>query len=71
MIVAKITESKAKELKNKEFSQSNYFNPIQDVNGNWVISLNELAYCVLDDIAPFDLINYEPIINDEDLIQPK
>lgn len=42
MIVAKITQKQADELKGVEFVQDNYFNPIQDKNGNWIISIEEI-----------------------------
>jgi hypothetical protein len=42
MIVAKITQKQADELKGKEFVQDNYFNPIEDANGNWIISIEEI-----------------------------
>jgi hypothetical protein len=61
MIVAKITQKQADELKGKEFVQDNYFNPIQDKNGNWIISLQELVYCGVDFANSVELINYEPI----------
>ena len=61
MIVAKITQKQADELTGKEFVQDNYFNPIQDVNGNWIISLQELVYCNVDFANSVELINYEPI----------
>jgi hypothetical protein len=61
MIVAKITQKQADELKGKEFVQDNYFNPIQDKNGNWIISLQELVYCEVGFANSVELINYEPI----------
>jgi hypothetical protein len=61
MIVAKITQKQADELKGKEFVQDNYFNPIQDKNGNWIISLQELVYCDVDFANSVELINYKPI----------
>ena len=61
MIVAKITQKQADELKGKEFVQDNYFNPIQDVNGNWIISLQELVYCNVDFANSVELIKFEPV----------
>ena len=62
MIVAKITKEQADELKGKEFVQDNYFNPIQDDNGNWIISLQELVYCNVDFANSVELIKFEPVI---------
>jgi hypothetical protein len=61
MIVAKITQKQAEELTGVQFIQDNYFNPIQDKNGNWIISLQELIYCSVDFANTVELIQYEPI----------
>jgi hypothetical protein len=61
MIVAKITPEQAEELTGVQFVQDNYFNPIQDKNGNWIISLQELIYCNLDFANSVELIKFEPI----------
>lgn len=62
MIVAKITQAQAEELTGVQFVQDNYFNPIQDVNGNWIISLQELVYCNVDFANSVELIKFEPVI---------
>jgi hypothetical protein len=61
MIVAKITAEKANELKDIQFVEGNYFNPVQDINGNWIISLQELVYCSVEFANSVELIEYEPI----------
>ena len=60
MIVAKITQQQAEELTGVQFVQDNYFNPIQDNNGNWIISLQELVYCSVDFANSVELIKFEP-----------
>ena len=62
MIVAKITQKQADELKGVQFVQDNFYNPIQDKNGNWIISLQELIYCSVDFANSVELIKFEPII---------
>lgn len=62
MIVAKITQAQAEQLKGTQFIEDNFFNPIQDVNGNWIISLQELVYCTKVFADTVELIEYEPII---------
>lgn len=40
-----------------------YFNPIQDLNDNWIISIEEMANCTNDEFAwvkELPLIIYEP-----------
>lgn len=61
MIVAKITSEQAETLKGTEFIPDNFFNPIQDKNGQWIISLQELVYCSVDFANSVELIQYEPI----------
>lgn len=42
---AKLTVEQAESLIDQVFLQDSYFNPIKDINGNWVISAEEVAYC--------------------------
>jgi len=37
MIGYKITEEEANELRGTEFAPSSYYNPVQDINGDWFI----------------------------------
>jgi len=64
MIVAKITPEQAEGLKGVQFVTDNYFNPIEDVNGNWIISLQELVYCSVEFANSVELIEYEPIVHE-------
>jgi len=58
MIVAKISAEKAEELKGQEFEYSNLFNPVQDINDNWIVSLVEAQHLLLSDILEW--IEFEP-----------
>jgi hypothetical protein len=60
MIVAKITQEQAEELKGVQFVQDNYFNPIEDANGNWIISLEEVEQSTIEWLKELPLIPYEP-----------
>jgi hypothetical protein len=42
MIVAQLTPEQAEQLKGIEFAPDSYFNPIQDANDNWIISIEEI-----------------------------
>ena len=47
----------------QEYTEDSYFNPIQDLNDNWVISIEEMEYCTNVDylwVKDLDLIIYEP-----------
>jgi hypothetical protein len=45
MIVKKLTAEQAQSLYGQTFANDAYFNPIQDVNDNWVISMQEADGC--------------------------
>ena len=65
MIVAQITKEQAENLQGKEFAGGNIFNPIQDKNGNWIISLNELQYLGIEFLQTVELIEFEPVENSD------
>jgi hypothetical protein len=64
MTVAKLTPEQAEQLKGIEVVKDNFFNPIQDKNGNWIISLEEVNQCSIEWVKSLPLIEYEPIIVD-------
>ena len=52
----------------QEYTTDSYFNPIQDLNDNWVISIEEMEYCTNVEflwVKDLDLIIYvpKPVIN--------
>lgn len=59
--VAKISESDVNSLRGKQYGDGIYYNPIQDANGNWIVSVEESAYLSFE----FELINYEPASNED------
>jgi hypothetical protein len=45
------------------YAPDSYFNPIQDINNDWVISTEEMEYCVNPEfmwVKDLELIPYEP-----------
>jgi hypothetical protein len=47
----------------QQYNTDSYFNPIQDLNDNWIISIEEMEYCTNVDylwVKDLDLIIYEP-----------
>ena len=47
----------------QQYTTDSYFNPILDLNDNWVISIEEMNYCDNNDylwVKDLDLIIYEP-----------
>jgi len=60
--VAIITEQQKNLLKNQQFMVDVYFNPIQDNNNNWIISIQEIEQCnnQFAWVKELELITYEP-----------
>ncbi len=61
MTVALLTTQQAEQLKGIEVVESNFFNPIQDAQGRWIISIEEVDQCSIDWVKELPLIEYEPI----------
>ena len=58
-----LTEEQKDLLVGQEFMVDVYFNPVQDINNNWFISVQEIDQCVNENfmwVKDLELINYEP-----------
>lgn len=55
--VAKISQSSAEILRNQEYTNGAMFNPIQDADDNWIITLQEAQYLNRSEIH-FSIINF-------------
>jgi hypothetical protein len=63
MIVYLLTETQKELLVGKEYMIDSYFNPIQDINDNWIISEYEVLNAENEDILwvkDLEQIEYEP-----------
>jgi hypothetical protein len=61
--VGLLTEIQKDELVGQLYDEDSYFNPIQDVNDNWIISVEEIDQCVNPEfmwVKDLPLIPYEP-----------
>ena len=61
--VALLTETQKEQLVGQQYAPDSYFNPIQDINDDWVISTEEMEYCVNPEfmwVKDLELIPYEP-----------
>ena len=61
--VGLLTELQKNELVGQLYAPDSYFNPIQDINDDWVISTEEMEYCVNPEfmwVKDLELIPYEP-----------
>ena len=65
MKVGLLTLEQKNEITGQQFASDSYFYPIQDINEDWVISLEEMNQCVNVDfqwVKDLPLIDYNPII---------
>lgn len=61
--VGLLTETQKDSLIGQMYDDDSYFNPIQDINDNWIISVEEMDFCVNPEfqwVKDLPLIPYEP-----------
>ena len=63
MIVYKLKSQDVDKVKGAQFATDCYFNPIQDVDGNWVISIEELEQISNPDFMFLTLKNNGEYVN--------
>ena len=59
-----LTEEQATKLKGVEYTTDMTFNPIQDANGNWIISVEEVSTSTIDWVKELPAIEYNPKVID-------
>lgn len=63
MKVGLLTLEQKNEITGQLYAPDSYFNPIQDINDDWVISTQEMDECVVEEfmwVKDLELIDYEP-----------
>lgn len=68
-LVGLLTEVQKNELIGQWYTDDSYYNPIQDINDNWVISIEEIEFTINPNtiwVKDLELIPYTPkiLIND-------
>jgi hypothetical protein len=61
--VGLLTESQKNEIVGQLYDEDSYFNPIQDIDDNWIISVEEMEYNVNPEfqwVKDLPLIEYKP-----------
>jgi hypothetical protein len=61
--VGLLTESQKDSLVGQLYDEDSYFNPIQDLEDNWIISTEEMEFCVNPEfmwVKTLPLIEYIP-----------
>lgn len=62
-LVGLLTEVQKDELVGVYYSDDSIYNPIQDIDNNWVISVEEMIYTTNEDtlwVKDLELIEYKP-----------
>jgi hypothetical protein len=65
--VGLLTEVQKDELVGQLYTDDSYFNPIQDASDNWIISVEEMEFCTVEQfmwIKDLPLIEYVPKVID-------
>ena len=73
MLVGKLNNTQKDYLLGREFSDSCYYNPIQDNNGVWIISIEEIestSELEIQWIKNLEMIEFEPNINSVEPVSP-
>lgn len=68
MQVGLLTIEQKNEIAGQEFATDSFFNPIQDGNGNWIISTQEMDECINPPymwVKDLPLIEFVPPITPE------
>lgn len=61
--VGLLTEVQKDELIGQLYTQDSYFNPIENINDDWIISVEEMEFCTVDEfmwVKDLPLIEYVP-----------
>jgi hypothetical protein len=61
--VGLLTESQKNELLGQLYEEDSFFNPLQDLDDQWIISVEEMEFCVNAEfmwVKTLPLIEYKP-----------
>jgi hypothetical protein len=61
--VGLLTEQQKEQLVGHSYAPDSYFNPVQDIDDNWVVSTEEILYCTNEEfvwVKELTLIDYVP-----------
>ena len=62
--VALLTQGEKDLITGQLYAPDSYFNPIQDADGNWIISTQEQEFCTVEEflwVKDLPLIPYNPV----------
>jgi hypothetical protein len=58
MTVYQLTPEQAEQLRGTLYAADSYFNPIEDANNNWIISVEEVGQCSIEWVKQLPAIEY-------------
>ena len=64
MTVYQLTPEQAEQLRGTLYAADLYFNPIEDANDNWIISVEEVSTTTIDWVKELPAIEYNPKVID-------
>jgi hypothetical protein len=70
MQVVILTETQKNQLVGQSYAPASYFNPIQDEDNNWVISIEEIQETNIQWVKGLPLIEYKPKPASRELPRP-
>ncbi len=60
ILVGLLTEEQKNQLVGQQYAPDSYFNPIQDEDGNWIISIEEVQATDIQWVKELTLIEFKP-----------
>jgi len=66
-LVGLLTIDQYNQIVGQIFDEDSYFNPIQDADDNWVISIEEIEFCTVEEfqwVKQLPLIEYKPKVTE-------
>lgn len=66
MTVGLLTPEQKDQIIGQLYAEDSYFNPIQDANDNWIISVEEIQFCTIEQfmwVKQLELIEYMPKVS--------
>jgi len=66
MMVGLLTTEEKDQLIGQKYSEDSYFNPIQDIDGNWIISMEEMVFSTYEEfrwVKNISMIEFKPKID--------
>jgi hypothetical protein len=65
--VGLLTIDQYNQIVGQMFDLDSYFNPIQDADDNWIISIEEIEFCTVEEfqwVKQLPLIEYKPKVTE-------